>query len=369
MSICKNKRDKTYYISYKYKDDLGNYHSYNIYNKDWTYDKGINFMREIELDEIEKDKENKMMTTHKEDTTFEYVVEMFLKDYYDNYKYQTAYNYDKKVHKYFKCFIDSKQSFANTINQRTVEKWAGEINDLDQSVVTRNRIKTIMRSIIQYAFDRDYMSLDQYKKCKLAIKMTRESTVLKEKLKYWTVEEWEKFIKTFSKDDKWRIFFETNYWGALRIGEVLALTWGDVDYTNNLISINKSIDSSGNITAPKNTSSNMTVSLPSSLILDLKKLQEAESGNENDYVFFKRNVSRTTVRRIMGDHIKQANVPFIPVHGLRHSMASRMINEGIDVFVISKHLRHSSTQQTYDTYCHLFPNRNQVVMESLFKGR
>ena len=72
------------------------------------------------------------------------------------------------------------------------------------------------------------------------------------------------------------------------------------------------------------------------------------------------------MRRIMNQHIKIANVKKITIHGLRHSMASYMINKGIDIMVISKHLRHSSTRQTYDTYCHLFPNLHENDLEKIY---
>lgn len=52
-------------------------------------------------------------------------------------------------------------------------------------------------------------------------------------------------------------------------------------------------------------------------------------------------------------------------HGLRHSMASRMINQGVNILVVSKHLRHASTQQTLNTYAHLFPNLNKDIIDKL----
>ena len=88
---------------------------------------------------------------------------------------------------------------------------------------------------------------------------------------------------------------------------------------------------------------------------------------DDDYMFFAdKRTSRTTIRRVMDEHIKLANVPHIKFHGLRHSCASRMINAGCSVLLVSKHLRHASTQQTLDTYSHLFPNETIGLMDKIF---
>ena len=67
----------------------------------------------------------------------------------------------------------------------------------------------------------------------------------------------------------------------------------------------------------------------------------------------------------MDEHIKLAGVHHLTKHGLRHSMASRMINQGVNILVVSKHLRHALTQQTLNTYAHLFPNPNKDIIDKL----
>lgn len=67
----------------------------------------------------------------------------------------------------------------------------------------------------------------------------------------------------------------------------------------------------------------------------------------------------------MGEHIKFAGVHHLTKHALRHSTASRTINQGVNILVVSKHLRHASTQQTLNTYAHLFPNLNKDIIHKL----
>lgn len=83
--------------------------------------------------------------------------------------------------------------------------------------------------------------------------------------------------------------------------------------------------------------------------------------------FANKRVSQTTIRRIMYEHIKIADVPYIKFHGLRHSCASRIINAGLSPLLVSKHLRHASVKETLDTYySHIFPNETVNMIDNIF---
>lgn len=368
MAISKNKRDKTFYISYSYALGNGKYKRYNIYNKEWTYSVGIKYMRSIEQKEIEKDLIKRKLEYHTENATFREVVDMFLANKENKFKTNTAYNYKLIAYKYFDKFIADNKEFAVVAEQHNIIKWCDYINNLDDIGVKRkNRVKMCMKDLLKFAYERDYISMELYKKSDMVIEKGKENKEVKEKLNFWTDEEFDRFIRTFKEDDKWRLCFMVCYWGALRVGELLGLKWEDVKFNNNTISINKELTASGKIETTKTASSNNVVSLPSALMKELEEFKKDCDAKDTDFVFFIKHVGRTTMRRVMDQHIKLAGVKKITIHGLRHSMASYMINKDIDIMIISRHLRHSSTQQTYDTYCHLFPSRNQNVMDSLFK--
>lgn len=162
------------------------------------------------------------------------------------------------------------------------------------------------------------------------------------------------------------MFFEVEYYAALRIGEILALTWNDFFPEQKRININKALDKNGEVTTCKNTASCAPVDLPSFVVEDLleyKKQFKCVEGN--NYMFFIEPTSRTSAKRMMDKHTAMANLPEITLHGLRHSMASRMINKGLNVLIVSKHLRHASTQQTLDTYSHLFAKITEGVMDNI----
>ena len=148
----------------------------------------------------------------------------------------------------------------------------------------------------------------------------------------------------------------------------MALKWGDFNYSKKTININKSLNPDGTLTTPKNQASNALVDLTQELCDLLNDFQYKQKGTKEDRIFFKdKKINRYEVDKVFKKHTELAKLTPIHFHGLRHSMASLMINKGFNVLLVSKHLRHANTQQTLNTYSHLFPKITQDYMEQVFK--
>lgn len=63
--------------------------------------------------------------------------------------------------------------------------------------------------------------------------------------------------------------------------------------------------------------------------------------------------------------IKKTGLPEIRVHYFRHSHASLLINKGVSLYIVSKHLGHEDIQTTANIYGHLYPNSEKEVTELL----
>ena len=94
-------------------------------------------------------------------------------------------------------------------------------------------------------------------------------------------------------------------------------------------------------------------------------MRKAYNPKGSDFIFFVNHTSRTTVIRYFDYFQKKAGLPHIKSHGLRHSIASRMINQGINPLFVSKHLRHSSPSITLSTYSHMFGKITSELMDNL----
>lgn len=148
--------------------------------------------------------------------------------------------------------------------------------------------------------------------------------------------------------------------GARR-GELVALTTDDIGY--NYIRINKSSYRAGEgqqkNKKPKSKHSKRTVTVSPKIIDNLEGMMERrnrQNGWITPYVFTQRSrpnqMSVDSPSHFFKRICKYAPVPTITLHGLRHTHASILIEDGLDVAAVSKRLGHSKTSTTLNIYTH-----------------
>lgn len=180
--------------------------------------------------------------------------------------------------------------------------------------------------------------------------------------------------------------------GGLRRGEILALTWEDIDFKNNYISISKSVcplKGEVLIKEPKNKRSNRIISIPVEVIDKLKKLQLERKKlflvlgltwknqmpifiQENGSIMHPSTPRHTLERYITGLNLEvekdEDKLPQITFHGLRHTHATISIALGNDLGSIAGRIGHSNTNTTLKTYSHFLKEGDERITESLAKG-
>lgn len=178
---------------------------------------------------------------------------------------------------------------------------------------------------------------------------------------YWTREQFDAFILTFNKklDIKYIVLFSLLFWSGARIGEILALTAEDVNATTGEIVINKTyrrINREDVNTPPKTPSSVRRVPLPSFIVVMLCEwIEKTDCPPEGRLFELIKEVG--TIHYIMKKHSISAGVPYIKIHGLRHSHASYMVSKGFELIDIQHRLGHESIRTTADIYSHLYDER------------
>ena len=151
---------------------------------------------------------------------------------------------------------------------------------------------------------------------------------------------------------------------GIRVGELQALTWEDIDLQERLVDINKTY-SSGKITSTKNRKTrkvDMTPQLAEAL-RDLKRqkiLSLRVFGNSKGKV-----LSRETYRNALNSCLRQARLPKVRVHDLRHSYATIRLLKGHNIGDISYQMGHSSISITYDIYGHWVPGHFKSEVDDL----
>lgn len=188
-------------------------------------------------------------------------------------------------------------------------------------------------------------------------------------MEFWTKEEYLKFIEEVMDKPMSFYAFEMLYWCGLRMGELLALTPGDFDFTHNTVRINKSyqrIKQKDVITDPKTPKSIRTIVMPEFLAEEMNACISSLYGIEEDDRIFQ--ISKHYLHNEMDRGSKAAGVKRIRIHDLRHSHVSLLINQGFSAVDIAARVGHESIDITY-RYAHMFPTTQTAIANRLDKER
>ncbi|MBR6747108.1 MAG: site-specific integrase [Muribaculaceae bacterium] len=155
---------------------------------------------------------------------------------------------------------------------------------------------------------------------------------------------------------------------GMRIGEVCALQWEDIDITQGIINVRRTIEriyiiendekrTELIISTPKTQNSIREIPLSKELIKVIKPLKKVV----NDTFFVLTNESKPTEPRTYRNYYKSVlqnlKIPLLKFHGLRHSFATRCIESQCDYKTVSVILGHANISTTLNLYVH--PNLEQ----------
>lgn len=161
---------------------------------------------------------------------------------------------------------------------------------------------------------------------------------------------------------------------GLRLGELLALEWGDIDFSKCELSVSKTChdgkDEFGNykkiIDTPKTASSKRVIPVPKQLIPLLK---DTKKRSKSSYVIAsgEKEVSVRSYQRSFSLLQSKLKIPHHGFHALRHTFATRAIECGMDVKSLSEILGHKSPTITLNRYVHSLMAHKKEYMNRLGK--
>jgi len=183
---------------------------------------------------------------------------------------------------------------------------------------------------------------------------------------FWTKQEFMKFVDCLKDKPQSYMAFQILYWTGIRIGELMALTYKDIDLVNKTITINKSfqrINKKDLITEPKTPKSNRVISIPQFLTGKIEEYLNCLYGimpTDRLFPFTKHYFTNEMIRGV-----KKSGVKKIRLHDLRHGHASLLIEMGLSPLVIAERLGHEKIETTLNTYSHLYPNKQKELADKL----
>lgn len=158
---------------------------------------------------------------------------------------------------------------------------------------------------------------------------------------------------------------------GLRFSEAIAITPADFDFGRQTLSVNKTWDykNGGGFVPTKNKSSTRKVQIDWQLIVQFSVLVKELPEDKPLFVKEGQRVYNSTANDIFARLCKQAGVPVISIHGLRHTHASLLLFAGVSIASVAKRLGHASMNTTEKTYLHIIQELENkdvdLVMRSL----
>ncbi|WP_285814902.1 tyrosine-type recombinase/integrase, partial [Thomasclavelia cocleata] len=168
---------------------------------------------------------------------------------------------------------------------------------------------------------------------------------------------------------------------GLRIGEVCALRWEDIDLNNKYIVVNKTVQriqqhhvpyrASKTVlitTPPKTNKAIRKIPISSVLYPILNEYREQNYHGNKHYVLVNKNddmIDPCSIQYKFKELIKKLKITPVTFHGLRHTFATRCIEVGMDIKTLSEILGHSNVSTTMSIYVHSTEQQKKNQIELL----
>ncbi len=158
-------------------------------------------------------------------------------------------------------------------------------------------------------------------------------------------------------------------YSGLRIGELIALQWSDIDFTKGILTVSKSChDGKAGliIDEPKTATSRRVIPLPKQLLPILKGIKKK---SHSPFVVSANGkpVSVRSYQRSFELLLKKLKIPHRGFHSLRHTFATRALECGMDVKTLSEILGHKNPTVTLNRYAHSLMEHKADMMNRLGK--
>lgn len=267
----------------------------------------------------------------------------------------------------------------NDLNERVLTQWKQSISDMGFSTAYCRRIYGEFNTMLNRALRLKFIHENPLAN----VGNFRETTfhAPAEKISYYTPEQFLKYasaansaVRTYM-DRSVFMFLMIAYYTGLRKGEIHALRWDDIH--DDILQVNRSISQKVKgkpivETPPKNRSSIRQLQIPLPLmemLAQYKALQQLQFGKKwrPDFrvCYGDHCISDTTISNKNIAWAKAAGLTPLRIHDFRHSHASLLANEGINIQEVARRLGHADVHITWNLYAHLYPREEERAVAIL----
>ena len=264
------------------------------------------------------------------------------------------------------------------LTQPVLTKWKLDIDKQDISLGTKRNGYKALSALLNFAVKMEYIPKNPL----TTIGNFRDANTIDkpaDTLRYYTPEQFLKYIEVAEETAKtvvdwgYYVFFNIAFYVGARKGEINALKWSDID--GNIMHIRRSIAQKlkgGDVESPpKNKSSYRDLQIPTPLMEILNEHKERQRAATSLFTEDFRicggehPLRDTSIENHNKKFAATAGLPHIRIHDFRHSHASVLVNNGINIQEVARRLGHSDIEMTWNTYSHLYPREEERAVEVL----
>lgn len=285
----------------------------------------------------------------------------------------------------FRNYIEDSPIYyikLSEISSIHIQTYYNQLIENGKSIATIKNLHKIIAPSIKYAYNNNRICKDFSK----ALVIPKDNKINKEpNVKPFTIDEQFKFLEII-RGTKLEMLFITALDTGMRQGELLALTWNDVDLTNRTITVNKTYKVVkdlntekyvGTIQPPKTQKGTRTIPIPVHLANKLKqykvkqkelRLKSANLYEDNNLVFcneFGKYLDSSNILKLFKKILKDNKLEDRKFHDLRHTYATRLFELGENAKTVQTILGHSNISITLDTYTHVLEDMKVKAISKL----
>ena len=255
-----------------------------------------------------------------------------------------------------------------------IQEFYAELSQQGKSARTVNYVHTVLKMALENAMEWGLLPKNPAAKAKARLGRREKP------LRIPTPDDMRQLLEA-TQETRWYPLWAWFVATGTRLGEALALQWGDIDWNQGIATIQRAVSGDASkrvIKTPKSASGIRTLALGPHLVAVLQHHQQEQTvwrdlagdqWQEEDYVFTTRQgklLSKRYMARAFKQALSRANLPQdIRIHDLRHGMATQWLSAGINPKVVSERLGHSNVAFTLQVYGHVLPHDEAMAAQQM----
>ena len=345
----RKRKDGRWEGRYSIKVPNGKNKSKSIYAA--TYSEAKKKLAEAKQKAIKESSENsrKKEITQGSNLIIAQMAEEWLAHVLETKKYSTYIKYRSIYRKYIHGKIGTLM--ITELNNQRVDEILFSADDKNISANTKNTVYSVLGQIIKYTIEKYHLQTIAFEKPSFKRK--------KKEIEIFNSSEQIKLLQFLCDDtDVFKMGILLCLHTGLRLGELCALRWSDIDFKGKVLHVNRTVqriavDGMESKTVlyecePKSDCSKREIPLPDAIAKQLTTYLKPCT-----YVFYKEKpMEPRTYQKKLEAYLKDCDIQKKNFHALRHTFATNCISNGMDVKCLSEIMGHSDVQITLNRYVH-----------------